>query len=85
MARLILSMAMVLACAAGAEAGIRVYHGGRMSSSPPVYVHPHYNSGSYVQPYYRTAPNAYRMDNWSTYPNVNPYTGRQGTRHYYGW
>jgi hypothetical protein len=35
--------------------------------------------GTYVQPYYRTAPDNTINNNWSTYPNVNPYTGRLGT------
>jgi len=39
--------------------------------------------GTYVQPHYRTSPNSTVMDNWSTYPNVNPYTGNVGTRVYY--
>lgn len=36
--------------------------------------------GTYVAPHSRTAPNSTTMDNWSTKPNVNPYTGREGTR-----
>jgi hypothetical protein len=36
--------------------------------------------GTYVAPHYRTNPNQTRNDNWSTAPNVNPYTGRVGTR-----
>ena len=35
--------------------------------------------GTYVQPHYRTAPDSNIYNNWSTRPNVNPYTGRQGT------
>ena len=35
--------------------------------------------GTYVQPYHRTEPNSTRMDNYSTRPNVNPYTGQTGT------
>jgi hypothetical protein len=47
----------------------------------PVYVRPHYRSnGSYVPGHYRSAPNGTTLDNWSTYPNVNPYTGKPGTR-----
>ena len=37
------------------------------------------SNGTYVQGYYRTTPNATINDNYSTYPNVNPYTGQQGT------
>ena len=48
-----------------------------------VYVGGHYKSnGTYVQPYYRTSPNNTVYDNWSTYPNVNPYTGQTGTKNY---
>jgi len=36
--------------------------------------------GTYVAPHTRTAPNSTTTDNWSTRPNVNPYTGKEGTR-----
>lgn len=35
--------------------------------------------GVYVPPHVRTAPNETRTDNWSSRPNVNPYTGKAGT------
>jgi hypothetical protein len=38
-------------------------------------------NGTYVQPHYRSNPDGNRYNNWSTYPNVNPYTGRMGTKH----
>lgn len=38
------------------------------------------SNGTYVQPHHSTNPNATRNDNWTTRPNVNPYTGRVGTR-----
>ncbi|QJD80208.1 hypothetical protein [Spirosoma rhododendri] len=34
--------------------------------------------GTYVQPYFRTAPNATNRDNFSTTGNINPYTGKPG-------
>lgn len=34
--------------------------------------------GTYVQPYFRTAPNSTNLDNFSTKGNVNPYTGKPG-------
>ena len=37
-------------------------------------------NGTYVKPHYRTAPNATKSDNWSTKGNVNPYTGKPGTK-----
>jgi hypothetical protein len=46
-------------------------------------------SGTYVQPHYRSSPNRSLFDNWSTKGNLNPYTGRWGTRDpfksYYRW
>lgn len=44
------------------------------------YVNGYYKSnGTYVQGYYRTTPNKTINDNYSTYPNINPYNGKQGT------
>lgn len=40
-------------------------------------------NGTYVAPYYRTAPNSTKLDNWSTKGNVNPYTGKAGTKNVY--
>jgi hypothetical protein len=46
------------------------------------YVDGYYKSdGSYVEGHYRTNPNGTVYDNYSTYPNVNPYTGQQGTKY----
>lgn len=36
--------------------------------------------GTYVQPHSRSTPDARYNNNWSTYPNVNPNTGQQGTQ-----
>lgn len=48
------------------------------------YVDGHYRlNGTYVEGHYRTNPNGTVKDNYSTYPNVNPYTGQQGTRYRY--
>ena len=38
------------------------------------------NNGTYVQPHYRSNPDGIRSNNWSTRGNVNPYTGKRGTR-----
>lgn len=35
--------------------------------------------GRYVQPYYKTSPNKYKFDNYSSKYNYNPYTGKKGT------
>ena len=46
-----------------------------------VYVRGHYRlNGSYVRPHYRSYPDQSFSNNWSTYPNINPYTGKMGTR-----
>lgn len=36
--------------------------------------------GTYVAPHQRTTPNTTRNDNWSTIGNVNPNTGKAGTK-----
>lgn len=36
-------------------------------------------SGTYVQPHQRTFPNETKLDNYSTFPNINPHTGKTGT------
>jgi hypothetical protein len=36
--------------------------------------------GAYVNPHHRTAPDGSKSNNWSTKGNVNPYTGKQGTK-----
>lgn len=38
------------------------------------------SNGTYVQGYYRTAPNRTRNDNYSTVGNSNPYTGTAGAQ-----
>ena len=35
-------------------------------------------NGTYVPPHHRTTPNATRSDNYSSKPNINPYTGKPG-------
>lgn len=36
--------------------------------------------GTYVAPHQRSAPNGTQRDNWGSKGNVNPYTGKEGTR-----
>ena len=44
-------------------------------------VRPHIRKdGVYVPGHRRSNPNRKPRDNWTTKPNVNPYTGKQGTR-----
>ena len=50
-------------------------------ASADVHVNGYYRgNGTYVQPHYRSSPDGLRSNNWSTYPNVNPYTGKIGTK-----
>ena len=52
-----------------------------MTANADVFVRGHFRSnGTYVQPHYRSNPDGNFSNNWSTYPNVNPYTGSVGTR-----
>jgi hypothetical protein len=36
--------------------------------------------GTYVAPHKRTNPNNTQRDNWTSKPNQNPYTGKDGTK-----
>ena len=36
--------------------------------------------GVYVQPHHATNPDGSKLNNWSTEGNVNPYTGKPGTK-----
>ncbi len=36
--------------------------------------------GTYVAPHKRTPPNGTQRDNWTSKPNQNPYTGKDGTK-----
>lgn len=38
------------------------------------------STGTYVSPSYRTSPNNYKYDNYSTKGNYNPYSGKTGTK-----
>jgi hypothetical protein len=53
------------------------------ASFSQTYVHGYFKSnGTYVEPHYRSSPNNTKSDNWSTYGNINPYTGELGTKTY---
>jgi hypothetical protein len=39
--------------------------------------------GTYIAPSHRTSPDHTRANNWSSRGNVNPYTGRVGTKNPY--
>lgn len=54
------------------------------SALAQVHVRGYYRkNGTYVAPHYRSSPNHTRLDNWSTKGNINPYTGKPGTRNPY--
>lgn len=53
--------------------------GGGSSGSHSVSGH-YTKSGTYVAPHQATNPNGTKSDNWSTKGNVNPYTGKEGTK-----
>jgi hypothetical protein len=54
---------------------------GRSSSGGHHQVRAHMTKkGTYVPAHYATNRNNSRADNWSTKGNVNPYTGRPGTK-----
>lgn len=40
------------------------------------------SNGTYVQPHWRSDPDGNPHNNWSTYPNINPYTGKRGTKRF---
>jgi hypothetical protein len=87
----ILIVLAVLAFAASAQTNTYHYHAPKASThhAPKTYtprsttvpVSGYLRSnGTYVMPSHRTSPNSTRLDNWSSKPNVNPYTGKQGTK-----
>ena len=38
------------------------------------------SNGTYVKGHYRSSPNSTQRDNYSTFGNMNPYTGKKGTK-----
>lgn len=54
------------------------------TASAQVYVHGYTTSnGTYVAPHYRSSPDSNPYNNYSTRGNVNPYTGKVGTKNPY--
>ena len=43
------------------------------------------SNGTYVQPHYRSNPDGFRYNNYSSWGNYNPYTGSRGYRNYWRW
>ncbi len=59
------------------------YGYGTGSKSESNYVHGYSKKdGTYVEPYHRTTRDATKNNNYSTYPNYNPWNGETGKRHY---
>ncbi len=52
-----------------------------ITNSEHVYVKGYYKkNGTHVEGHYRTKPNKTKSDNFSTKGNINPYTGKKGTK-----
>ena len=79
---------VIIACAIGLASalmvpGVATARGYRRGYSlhSPVHVRSYIrHNGQYVGPHFRTAPNHTKLDNWSTRGNINPYTGKAGTK-----
>ena len=70
-----LTLAIVAVCfLAGSESNAQEFVSGH-------YRHNAYGGYSYVRPHYRTHADNSFYNTWSTYPNINPYTGQMGTHH----
>ena len=67
MKKVILAAALVMAMASVASAD--TYVQGYTKSD-----------GTYVQGHYRSSPNQYKFDNYSSQGQTNPYTGQKGTQ-----
>ena len=68
-------------CARGGGHSYSSHSSSSHSSRSPVSVRGYTNhSGTYVAPYHRSAPDHSKLNNWSTRGNVNPYTGKVGTK-----
>ena len=83
--QVVVSVALTLTALAGlpaVEARERSVYGPGTGSNPRANsVDGHIRSdGTYVAPHMRSNPDRSFNNNWSTNPNVNPYTGQQGTR-----
>jgi hypothetical protein len=65
----LLALSPAIGFAKGSHGGGRTHVKGHMKKN-----------GTYVAPHDRTAPNKTKTDNWSTKGNVNPETGKAGTK-----
>lgn len=67
MKRIVMAVTVALLFSAGASAQVHVK--GYVTKN-----------GTYVAPYTRSSPNSTTLDNYSTKGNINPYTGKVGTK-----
>lgn len=57
-----------------------LFNGNAQVNPNSIYIEGYYRKdGTYVQGHYRTLPNNTINDNYTTKPNINPYTGKAGT------
>lgn len=80
MKRLLLVIGLAtFACATSAQP-VKTYKPPKIKSYAPV-VHRGYvkKNGTHVQPHFQSAPDGTKANNWSSKPNVNPFTGKAGT------
>lgn len=47
-----------------------------------VRVRGYFRGGTYVQPHYRSDPDSFKWNNYSTWGNINPFDGRRGYKRY---
>ncbi|GAA0711947.1 hypothetical protein GCM10009105_14170 [Dokdonella soli] len=89
MKALVITISMVVTCACapafarggGAHSGGTHSNGAHSSSGGSHSIKGYVKKdGTYVAPAHATDPNKSRNDNWSTKGNVNPYTGKEGTK-----
>jgi hypothetical protein len=83
--RLILAalFTFLMVASADARSSSRSSYGYGTGSNPNSHSRSGYvrrDTGTYVAPHRATNPNGTRLDNYSTRPNYNPYTGKTGTR-----
>jgi hypothetical protein len=76
-ASLLISLVAVTLMCFSPSAGAR---NGRGYHSPSHVSGYHRSNGTYVAPHYRSGRDGYHNNNWSVRGNVNPYTGRAGTK-----
>ena len=88
MKKLILTVAIITASILSSTAfarGHRVSHASRATTYGITHVHAYTKkNGTHVAGYDRTTPDHTRLNNWSTKGNVNPETGKKGTKSPYG-